>query len=87
MIDITIFQAFIAALLAAFPQIPSGISGFVQSLTSQLPAFVAAGTDIQAFITAQMVTVRAMIAENRDPTQGEWDALNADMAAELAKLK
>lgn len=86
MIDITILQALITALLQVFPKIPAGIATFIQSLTSQLPTLVLAGTDIEAFISAQMALVQTMVAENRDPTQAEWDALNTDMAAEMAKL-
>ena len=86
MLEIAVVQALVSSLLAVFPQIPAGISQFINSLISQLPALVASGTDIIAFVKMQMTGIGSMIAENRDPTQAEWDALNASLAGELSKL-
>lgn len=85
MIDIVIVQTLITAILGLF-KLPTGVTNFVSSLTNQLPALVAAGTDIQMFVKNQMVVIRKMIAEKRDPTEEEWATLNATMSAELEKL-
>jgi predicted PurR-regulated permease PerM len=86
MLQIAIVQAFVTTLLTAFPQIPAGVSVFINSLIAQLPQLVAAGTDIADFVKTQVSSIGAMLSENRDPTQAEWDALNADLSVELAKL-
>jgi hypothetical protein len=86
MLDIVTVQLLISSIMALIPSIPLGISTFVLSLTNQLPALVAAGVDVADFIKTQLSTVQSMIDEKRDPTQGEWDALNAAMSDEMAKL-
>lgn len=86
MLDIAIVQGFVQMILGLFPQIPTGVSQFVGSITGQLPALVQAGTDIDTFVRGQMTVVQNMIQEGRDPTQQEWDDLNETMRLELAKL-
>lgn len=51
-----------------------------------LPALIAAGKDIALIVKESTEALRAMQAENRDPSPAEWDALNkriADLRAEL----
>jgi hypothetical protein len=85
MLDISIVMALLNAVLGLFT-VPPNVSTFMSSMTSQLPTLVAAGTDVVAFVQAQLQVVQTMINENRDPTQAEWDALNTSMSTELAKL-
>jgi hypothetical protein len=85
MLDISIVMALINSVLGLFT-IPPNVSNFISSMTSQLPTLVAAGTDVVTFVQTQLQVVQKMINENRDPTQAEWDTLNAAMSAELVKL-
>jgi len=84
--EIALVQILIAGILGLFPQIPDGAKSFVQSVALQLPDLVAAGVDADAFIRGELDRVKQMIAENRDPTQEEWDALNATVQSELDRL-
>ena len=84
--ELVIVQTLISGVLALFPSVPAGIVSFITQVVSQLPALVSAGTNIVQFLEAQFSAVKTMIAENRDPTQAEWDALNATVATEQAKL-
>lgn len=84
--NLALVQVLIGGILALFPNIGTGVRNFVQSLTAQLPDLVTAGTDVVAFINDQLDRVRQMIAEDRDPTQDEWDQLNGIVASELEKL-
>ena len=84
--ELVIVQTLISGVLALFPSVPAGIVSFIAQIVAQLPSLVSAGTNIIDFLEAQFAAVKAMIAENRDPTQAEWDALNATVVAELAKL-
>lgn len=45
-----------------------------------LPGLIAAGKDISVIVKESTDALRAMQAENRDPTQQEWDLLNARIA-------
>jgi hypothetical protein len=84
--ELAAVQILVAGIMALFPRIRPGIRSFIESLTSQIPDLVAAGTDIQSFVNNEMERVRTMIAENRDPTQEEWDAMNSVVDDEMAKL-
>lgn len=84
--EIALVQLLISGILGLFPTIPNGVATFVAAVVQRLPALVAAGTDIKAFVDDQLTRVRLMIDENRDPTQAEWDDLRAIVAAELANL-
>lgn len=86
MLDVKVVQALVAGILGLFPSASAGVASFVSSMIDQLPLLVGAGSDAISFITGQMALVGTMIAANRDPTQAEWDALNATVADELAKL-
>jgi hypothetical protein len=74
-------------LLAAVPQIPTGVSTFVSAWLAQLPALETAGVDIASFVEQQLSLVKQMITENRDPTDTEWSDLNAAMDDAHAKLQ
>lgn len=86
MLDISFVQMLITSVLALFPDVSVGVRNFIASLTNQLPALVANGSDIVNFVQSQFALVRTMINENRDPTDAEWTALNDTMASELARL-
>lgn len=93
MLNIALVQALIQMILGVvsgsglIKGIPPGVGSFITNLTSELPNLVAAGADAKAFLDAQFTMVQTMVNENRDPTQAEWDALDAAKAAELAKLQ
>jgi len=84
--ELAAVQILVAGIMGLFPRIRPGIRSFIESLTAQLPDLAAAGTDIQHFVNNEMDRVRNMIAENRDPTHEEWDALNSVVDDELARL-
>lgn len=87
MFDLSTVKALIASIVGLFPSVPRGISLFIGSIIDQLPLLAASGGDTIAFFTSQMVLVRVMLAEHRDPSDAEWDALNAVVSDELAKLR
>jgi hypothetical protein len=86
MIELAAVQLLISGILGLFPQIRPGIRSFIESLTAQIPDLVSAGTDLAQFVNREMDRIRQMIAENRDPTQEEWDALNLAVDNEMSKL-
>jgi hypothetical protein len=57
----------------------------LQALTA-LPQIIAAGQDAIAFINSTRAALATMKDENRDPTPAEWDALNAQIDALIARL-
>ena len=64
---------------------PVAIAFAIQALT-QLPALIQAGADAVRAIEETIAALKSMQAEGRGPTQAEWDALDARIAADLAKL-
>jgi hypothetical protein len=86
MIELAAVQLLISGILGLFPQIRPGIRSFIESLTAQIPDLVSVGTDLAQFVNREMDRIRQMIAENRDPTQEEWDALNLAVDNEMSKL-
>ena len=64
---------------------PVAIAFAIQALT-QLPALIQAGADAVAAIEATIAALQAMQTENRDPTPAEWDALDARITTDLARL-
>jgi hypothetical protein len=84
--ELAVVQLLVSGILALFPGIQAGVKSFVSSLTAQLPDLFQSGADVSAFVAGELSRVKTMIAENRDPTQEEWDALNATVANELAYL-
>ena len=83
--ELAIVQFLVGGILAQFPGMPPGTKSFIGSLVARTPELIAAGVDVTVFITHELSRVKAMIAENRDPTQAEWHAMNSAVAAELAK--
>jgi hypothetical protein len=51
------------------------------SFLEVLPGLIQAGVEVVTLITSTVAQVKTMIAENRDPTAEEWDALHAKIAA------
>lgn len=51
-----------------------------------LPAIVTASEEALGFIEQTVVALRAMQADNRDPTDAEWAALNAQIDTLRAQL-
>jgi hypothetical protein len=84
--ELAIVQLIVGGIMALFPGISLGTKSFVGSLTARIPELINAGTDISAFVAGELSRVKTMIAEGRDPTQEEWQAMNAAVAAELAQL-
>ncbi len=62
-----------AALLGALP--------YAVQLLSSLPALIKAGQDVTTLISDSTANLRAMQAENREPTAMEWAELNAKIKA------
>jgi hypothetical protein len=56
---------------------------YVAVALAALNEIVKAGGDIAALIAQLQTTIGALQADNRDPTQDEWNALNAQIAAAL----
>lgn len=46
-----------------------------------LPALIQSGVEVVSLIAGTVNSVKAMIAENRDPTPDEWNTLHAKIAA------
>lgn len=59
---------------------------FVRELLKLLPAVISGAKEAIAAMTAGRAQVEAMVAEGRDPTDAEWDALHATTAALRKKL-
>jgi len=55
-------------------------------LLAALPALLEAGADIKELVEDQTAKLRAMQDEDRDPTQEEWDELNAKITALRGEL-
>ena len=51
-----------------------------------LEQLIQAGTTAYSIVQSLKTSVTAMQAENRDPTQAEWDNLNALIKTGLAQL-
>ena len=78
--------ALVTGLLSVVPGIPAGVLAFVTAVINVLPQLEKAGADMVAFVETQVNSIKSMIAEGRDPNQGEWSTLNASIIAELVKL-
>jgi hypothetical protein len=63
-----------------------GIVPFALQLLSALPGLFAQGAQALALIEAHTAALKAMVAENRSPTQAEWDALNSVLGGLEAQL-
>jgi hypothetical protein len=51
-----------------------------------LPALITASADALGFIDSTTAALKAMQAEDRDPTDAEWGALNQQIATLRAQL-
>jgi hypothetical protein len=51
-----------------------------------LPTLVTASANALSFIDSTTASLKSMQAEGRDPTDVEWDALNAQIATLRAEL-
>jgi GH24 family phage-related lysozyme (muramidase) len=63
-----------------------GILPFAIQLLEALPGLFASGAQALALIQAHTDALKAMVAENRGPTQDEWNALNATISGFEAQL-
>jgi len=63
-----------------------GIIPFALQLLSAIPGLFASGEQAIAMIEANTAALKAMVAENRSPTQAEWDALNSVLSGLEAQL-
>jgi hypothetical protein len=60
---------------------------FADKLLALVPQVIAAGGDVLNIIANGRTALAAMKAENRGPTQAEWDALDAQINALMGQLK
>lgn len=67
-----------AAILGALP--------YAVQLLSSLPGLIKAGMDVTALIQDSTAKLHDMQANGRDPTQAEWDELDAKIKALQAEL-
>lgn len=51
----------------------------IEQLAANIPAIIKVANELRT-------SLAAMLAEGRDPTQAEWDAMNAQIASALATL-
>lgn len=63
-----------------------GIVPFAIQLLEALPGLIASGEQALAVIAAHTAALKAMVAENRSPTQDEWNALNSVVSGFEAQL-
>lgn len=54
-----------------------GSTTFALQLLAILPSLINAGLQVQGIITATNAKLTKMVEEKRDPTEAEWDELNA----------
>jgi len=64
---------------------PAARAFAMQALTL-LPGLIQAGAEVLTLIQSTTAAIQAMQTEGRDPTQAEWDALNAASDTALARL-
>ena len=50
---------------------------YILQFLNMLPQLIATGQNVMGLVNSTTTAVQNMIAEKRDPTQAEWDALNA----------
>lgn len=60
---------------------------FADKLLALVPQVISAGGDVLNIITSGRTALAAMKAENRGPTQAEWDALDSQIDALMGQLK
>lgn len=52
---------------------------FALKLLTNLPALIQAGVEVTQIVTRSREQITAMQAEDRGPTDAEWDQLNAEI--------
>lgn len=50
---------------------------YALQILQQIPALIAAGQSVLGLVQDGSAALEKMVSENRDPTEAEWDALNA----------
>lgn len=60
--------------------------GFAIEILGQLPGLISAGVDVISLINKTNDSLKDMQANDRDPTDEEWQALN-DLVEELRALR
>ena len=63
-----------------------GALDFALKILQVLPGLIAAGKDVTQLITDTSQRVQEMRDQNRDPTPGEWDDLNAQIDSLRGRL-
>lgn len=58
-----------------------GAAAYALSLLTELPSLISSGKQVIDLIQTGSTALKAMQAENREPTAAEWDALNAQIKA------
>lgn len=56
------------------------------AVLAQLPGLISAGKDVIGLVNSTKATLETAKAEGRDPTNAEWDALNAQITDLRAQL-
>lgn len=57
---------------------------YALQLLQSLPGLIATGQNVMSIINQGTIALQNMVAEKRNPTDAEWDALNA-VTADLRK--
>lgn len=57
------------------------------ALLEELPALVVATVEVRSWLSEQTAVVKAMQAENRDPTDAEWSAMHDSIDSLRAALQ
>lgn len=63
-----------------------GALAFLTAFLPKVPAYVAAGAQLANVISIGLEKSKQLEAENRDPTDADWDEVNASIAAKRARL-
>ena len=56
-------------------------SDLLIAFLESLPGLIQDGVEVVTLINQTVISVKTMIAESRDPTPDEWNALHAQIAA------
>ncbi|HEY4123762.1 MAG TPA: hypothetical protein VGM36_04055 [Rhizomicrobium sp.] len=59
---------------------------YIAAALAALDEILKAGGNVTALVTELKSTIQALQAENRDPTEEEWAAMNTQIAAAIAAL-
>lgn len=59
---------------------------FALKVLTELPALISSGIDIYELVQKSNEQLKRMVAEKRDPTEAEWDELNASIQSKRNKL-